>query len=184
VEDIAGLIGQYAHGNEPSQHIAYLYSYAGQPWRTQERIQQIIDTLVRQHARGDQRQRGLRADVGLVHLQHAGLLPGEPGRPEYVIGAPACPGRRSTSRRQDLHRAGDRPRPSNYYIQSVTLDGAAYDKTFIRHAGPPQGAASSPSPWAPAPTAAGPPPPTERAVFDEPGERRVRTRRDLAVQGR
>jgi putative alpha-1,2-mannosidase len=41
VEDIAGLIGQYAHGNEPSHHIAYLYSYAGQPWRTQERVHQI-----------------------------------------------------------------------------------------------------------------------------------------------
>ena len=42
VEDITGLIGQYAHGNEPSQHIAYLYSYAGQPWRTQERVRQIM----------------------------------------------------------------------------------------------------------------------------------------------
>jgi hypothetical protein len=45
VEDIAGLIGQYAHGNEPSQHIAYLYAYAGMPWRTQERIQQIMQNL-------------------------------------------------------------------------------------------------------------------------------------------
>ena len=44
-EDIAGLIGQYAHGNEPSHHIAYLYNYAGEPWRTQARIGQIMDTL-------------------------------------------------------------------------------------------------------------------------------------------
>ncbi|HEX2625104.1 MAG TPA: GH92 family glycosyl hydrolase, partial [Sphingomicrobium sp.] len=43
-EDIAGLIGQYIHGNEPSHHVAYLYSYAGAPWRTQERLKQIVDS--------------------------------------------------------------------------------------------------------------------------------------------
>lgn len=43
--DISGLIGQYAHGNEPSHHIPYLYSYAGQPWKTQERVRQIIETM-------------------------------------------------------------------------------------------------------------------------------------------
>ena len=45
VEDISGLIGQYAHGNEPSQHIAYLYDYAGAPWKTQARIHQIMNHL-------------------------------------------------------------------------------------------------------------------------------------------
>ena len=44
VEDISGLIGYYAHGNEPSHHIAYLYDYAGMPWRTQERLKQIMDS--------------------------------------------------------------------------------------------------------------------------------------------
>ncbi|PSD32085.1 sugar hydrolase, partial [Stenotrophomonas maltophilia] len=44
MEDITGLIGWYAHGNEPSHHVAYLYSYAGQPWRTQARLKQIMDT--------------------------------------------------------------------------------------------------------------------------------------------
>ncbi len=43
MEDITGLIGWYAHGNEPSHHVAYLYSYAGQPWRTQARLKQIMD---------------------------------------------------------------------------------------------------------------------------------------------
>src|SRR3546814_8349206 len=43
-EDIAGLIGQYIHGNEPSHHVAYLYAYAGAPWRTQERLKQIVDS--------------------------------------------------------------------------------------------------------------------------------------------
>lgn len=44
VEDITGLIGYYAHGNEPSHHIAYLYVYAGRPWRTQERLKQIVES--------------------------------------------------------------------------------------------------------------------------------------------
>ncbi|MCG2963434.1 glycoside hydrolase domain-containing protein, partial [Escherichia coli] len=44
MEDITGLIGWYAHGNEPSHHVAYLYSYAGQPWRAQSRLKQIMDT--------------------------------------------------------------------------------------------------------------------------------------------
>ena len=43
--DITGLIGQYAHGNEPSHHMAYLYCFAGQPWKTQDRVRQILDTL-------------------------------------------------------------------------------------------------------------------------------------------
>ncbi|MGC4050483.1 MAG: GH92 family glycosyl hydrolase [Paludibaculum sp.] len=43
VEDISGMIGQYIHGNEPSHHLAYLYNYAGQPWRTQERLKQILE---------------------------------------------------------------------------------------------------------------------------------------------
>ena len=41
--DITGLIGQYAHGNEPSHHIAYLYDYAGEPWKTQKHVRQIMD---------------------------------------------------------------------------------------------------------------------------------------------
>ena len=44
VEDISGMIGQYIHGNEPSHHLAYLYNYAGQPWRTQERLKQIVES--------------------------------------------------------------------------------------------------------------------------------------------
>ena len=43
--DISGLIGQYAHGNEPSHHIAYLYDYAGQPWKTQALVRRLVDTV-------------------------------------------------------------------------------------------------------------------------------------------
>ena len=137
VEDIAGLIGQYAHGNEPSQHIAYLYSYAGQPWRTQERIRQIIDHPVRRHAGGHQRQRGLRPDVGLVHLQRAGLLSGRArAASEYVIGAPQVPegrassvggGKTFTVEAEQLSDA----QPLHPVRHASTA--SRYDKAFLRH---------------------------------------------------
>jgi predicted alpha-1,2-mannosidase len=134
VEDIAGLIGQYAHGNEPSQHIAYLYSYAGQPWRTQERIQQIIGTLF------DNTPEGLSGneDCGQMSAWYIfstlGFYPVSPGRPEYVIGRPGLPraqlslpgGKSFTVRALNL---SDR----NFYIQAVKLNGAPHDLAFIRH---------------------------------------------------
>ena len=48
---MTGLIGQYAHGNEPCHHVAYLYNYAGQPWKTQARVRQVMTSALQQHAR-------------------------------------------------------------------------------------------------------------------------------------
>jgi predicted alpha-1,2-mannosidase len=134
VEDIAGLIGQYAHGNEPSQHIAYLYSYAGQPWRTQERIHQIMTTLF------DDTPEGISGneDCGQMSAWYVfgalGFYPVCPGSLEYVIGTPSLPraslnlpnGKAFTVRAENLS-------PANFYVQSVTLNGVPYDKSFIRH---------------------------------------------------
>jgi predicted alpha-1,2-mannosidase len=134
VEDIAGLIGQYAHGNEPSQHIAYLYSYAGQPWRTQERIRQIMDTLF------DDTPEGLSGneDCGQMSAWYIfsalGFYPVAPGSLEYVLGVPRftkaqlkLPGGKTfTVRADNLSKA-------NGFIQSATLDGKPWDKTFLRH---------------------------------------------------
>jgi predicted alpha-1,2-mannosidase len=134
VEDIAGLIGQYAHGNEPSQHIAYLYSYAGQPWRTQERIHQIMTTLF------DDTPEGISGneDCGQMSAWYIfgalGFYPVCPGSLEYVIGTPALsrvtlrlPNSKTfTVRAENLS-------PANFYVQSVTLNGTPYDKAFIRH---------------------------------------------------
>jgi predicted alpha-1,2-mannosidase len=134
VEDIAGLIGQYAHGNEPSQHIAYLYSFAGQPWRTQERIRQIMDTLF------DDTPEGLSGneDCGQMSAWYIfsalGFYPVAPGTLEYVIGVPRFPraavklagGKTFTVRAENLSR-------SNAYVQSATLDGRPYDKAYVRH---------------------------------------------------
>jgi predicted alpha-1,2-mannosidase len=134
VEDIAGLIGQYAHGNEPSQHIAYLYSYAGQPFRTQERIHQVMTTLF------DDTPAGIpgNEDCGQMSAWYVfsalGFYPVCPGSLEYVIGRPSLPeavlhlggGKTFTVRAENLSDA-------NVYIQSVTLRGEPYDKAYIRH---------------------------------------------------
>jgi predicted alpha-1,2-mannosidase len=135
VEDIAGLIGQYAHGNEPSQHIAYLYNYAGQPWRTQERIQQIVDTLFDNTPEGISGNEDCGQMSAWYIFSALGFYPVSPGRPEYVIGRPGVPravidvgnGKRFTMRATNLSA-------KNLYIQSATLDGAPYDKTYLRHA--------------------------------------------------
>jgi predicted alpha-1,2-mannosidase len=134
VEDIAGLIGQYAHGNEPSQHIAYLYSYAGEPWRTQERIHQIMTTLF------DDTPEGISGneDCGQMSAWYVfgalGFYPVCPGSLEYVIGTPSLPkatirladGKAFTVRAENLS-------PANFYVQSVALNGTPYEKAYIRH---------------------------------------------------
>ena len=78
--DVAGLIGLYAHGNEPSHHIAYMYDYIGTPWKTQELTRRIMDLVLQAGAGWARRQRGLRANVRLVYLERDGHLPGQSGR--------------------------------------------------------------------------------------------------------
>lgn len=133
-EDIAGLIGQYAHGNEPSHHIAYLYNYAGKPWRTQERIRQIMDTL------SSDKPDGLAGndDVGQMSAWYIfsamGFYPVAPGDLTYAIGAPQLPeislnltnGNKFTVKANSLSKA-------NKYIKSVRLNGKPLKRSFITH---------------------------------------------------
>jgi len=133
-EDIAGLIGQYIHGNEPSHHSAYAYVYAGQPWRTQERLKQIVESQY--HSRPD----GLSGndDVGQMSawlmFTAMGFYPVTPGSGQYVIGRPFTD--RTTlnlpnGRRFVISTAG--LTDANRYIQSVTLNGRPLDRTWIGH---------------------------------------------------
>lgn len=133
-EDIAGLIGQYIHGNEPSHHSAYAYVYSGQPWRTQERLKQIVESQY--HSRPD----GLAGndDVGQMSawlmFTAMGFYPVTPGSNQYVIGRPFT--ERTTlnlpnGRKFVISTAG--LADANRYIQSVTLNGRALDRTWIGH---------------------------------------------------
>jgi predicted alpha-1,2-mannosidase len=133
-EDIAGLIGQYIHGNEPSHHTAYMYVYAGAPWRTQARLKQIMDSQY--HTAPD----GLAGndDVGQMSawlvFTSLGFYPVTPGSNQYVLGRPFVDratltlpnGKRFTVAADAL--ADDHP-----YVQSVTLNGRPLDRAWIGH---------------------------------------------------
>lgn len=134
-EDIAGLIGQYIHGNEPSHHVAYLYDYAGAPWRTQARLKQIIDSQYKPTPDGLAGNDDLGQMSAWLIFTAFGFYPVTPGSGEYAIGRPfvdraaiALPnGRRFTV-------VADGLSDTNRFVGKVTLNGRALERSFIRHA--------------------------------------------------
>ncbi len=132
--DVSGLIGQYAHGNEPSHQVAYLYSYAGAPWRTQERVAEIKRTL---YAVGPEGLCG-NEDCGQMSawyvLSAMGFYPVTPGSGIYVLGTPTfervefegAAGRRFAIRAEGLSKSG-----KNIYIQWAEWNGEPYRKSYI-----------------------------------------------------
>jgi len=133
-EDIAGLIGQYIHGNEPSHHVAYLYSYAGQPWRTQERLKQIVDSQYKPTPDGLAGNDDLGQMSAWLVFTMLGFYPVAPGSNQYVLGRPFLEratltlpgGKRFTVSSPGLSEA-------NRYVGSVTLNGRKLDRAYITH---------------------------------------------------
>ena len=132
--DITGLIGQYAHGNEPSHHMAYLYNYVGQPWKTQSRVRQIVDEFYKPEPDGLIGNEDCGQMSAWYVFSAAGFYPVTPGSTVYAIGTPLFPelrfklenGKSFTVRARGV---SDR----NLYIQSATLNGKPYNKSFILH---------------------------------------------------
>jgi hypothetical protein len=132
--DISGMIGQYAHGNEPSHHVAYLFNYAGAPWRTQELVRRIVDSLYT--AEPD----GLcgNDDCGQMSAWYVfsamGFYPVTPGLPYYSIGSPLFD--RVTIRLEDgkqfvIQTESNSAR--NKFIQSARLNNVSSYRTYINH---------------------------------------------------
>jgi predicted alpha-1,2-mannosidase len=86
--DITGLIGQYAHGNEPSHHMAYLYDYAGQPWKTQQRVRQIMDQMYSDRADGLSGNEDCGQMSAWLVFSAMGFYPVVPGTGVYAVGTP------------------------------------------------------------------------------------------------
>ncbi|WP_298712678.1 GH92 family glycosyl hydrolase [Chitinophaga sp.] len=86
--DITGLIGQYAHGNEPSHHIAYLFNYAGQPWRTQELVHQVMNTMYHNAPDGLSGNEDCGQMSAWYVMSAMGIYPVRPGDGQYAIGTP------------------------------------------------------------------------------------------------
>lgn len=134
VEDIAGLIGQYIHGNEPSHHLAYLYNYAGQPWRTQERLQQIVESQYKPAVDGLVGNDDLGQMSAWLIFTSLGFYPVAPASNEYVIGRPFVD--RATLRLPDgktFQVVAEKMSPENRYVESVSLNGKPLDRSYLRH---------------------------------------------------
>jgi len=132
--DITGLIGQYAHGNEPSHHMAYLYNYVGQPWKTQSRVRQIMGQFYKPEPDGLIGNEDCGQMSAWYVLSAAGFYPVTPGSKVYAIGLPMFPQVRFNleNRKSFVIRAVDISE-RNSYIQSATLNGRAYNKSFLLH---------------------------------------------------
>ena len=132
--DIAGMVGQYAHGNEPSHHIAYLYAYAGAPWKTQTRVRSLLDTMYKDDPDGI----AGNEDVGQISawfiISALGFYAVDPASGNYVLGSPLVDhavvelggGKR-------LSIEVKRSDPSHAYVQSFTLNGQPQQRAWFHH---------------------------------------------------
>lgn len=132
--DITGMIGQYAHGNEPSHHTLYLYAYAGQQYKTAEKVREVCEEFYT--ARPD----GLigNEDCGQMSAWYIftalGFYPVHPTAGEYVFGSPLCTEAViHTVNGTDFKVVARNNSEENIYIQSITLNGKPYDKFWISH---------------------------------------------------
>ena len=132
--DISGMIGQYAHGNEPSHHIAYLYDYAGQPWKTQRLIHTICSRLYNNDPDGLCGNEDCGQMSAWYVLSAMGFYPVVPASGVYAIGSPLFSkvsihlenGKTFTIEAKNISA-------KNFYIKSATLNGQPYSKCYITH---------------------------------------------------
>ena len=134
MKDITGLIGQYAQGNEPSHHMAYLYNYVNQPWKTQYRARQIMDDLYSHLPDG----RSGNEDCGQMSawfiMSAMGFYPVAPGDPHYAIGTPYFPEMEINLENGNVFRiTANNVSSQNFYIQAATLNGETYTRSYILH---------------------------------------------------
>ena len=132
--DISGLIGQYAHGNEPSHHIAYLFNRAGKPWRTQYWVNHILKTQYNTTPNG----LSGNEDAGQMSAWYVwssmGLYPFNPASAAYEIGSPVYA--KSTINLpsgKTFTITAEGVSEENCYIQSATLNGEEFNQTSITH---------------------------------------------------
>ncbi len=133
--DITGLIGQYAHGNEPSHHMAYLYNYAGAPWKTQQRVHEILTTLYTDKPDGLCGNEDCGQMSAWYVLSSIGFYPVCPGDNTYIIGTPLFD-------KATIRTAGKKPftvvarnlSPKNFYVQRASLNGTPHPASYITHA--------------------------------------------------
>ncbi len=130
--DITGLIGQYAHGNEPSHHIIYLYNFAGAPWKAQEKIHHVMNEMYHNDPDGLEGNEDCGQMSAWYVLSALGFYPVNPASNEYIIGTPQFPeaiihlenGKSFSIKAKNIS-------DKNFYIQAASLNGKAYTKSYF-----------------------------------------------------
>jgi putative alpha-1,2-mannosidase len=132
--DHTGNVGQFSMANEPSLHVPYLYNYAGQPWKTQKRIRQMLSTWFRNDLMGlpgDEDGGGMSS---FVVFSAIGIYPVTPGSLEYAIGSPLFEKVSMTlSNGKTFTVLAPGASSENKYIKRATLDGKQLSRPFIKH---------------------------------------------------
>ena len=129
IADMTGLIGQYAHGNEPSHHIAYLYSYAGAAWKTQKTVAQIRSEMYRDLPGGICGNEDCGQMSAWYVFSTIGFYPVQPASGVYVFGTPAFD--KVTLNLENGKKFVAERNGSGIYIQSATLNGKEYTRSYI-----------------------------------------------------
>lgn len=132
--DITGLIGQYAHGNEPSHHMAYLYNFVNKPYKTQERVHEIMTTQYHNAPDGISGNEDCGQMSAWYVFSAMGFYPVTPASNQYIIGTPLFEratinleeGKKFEIEAKDLSN-------ENKYIASATLNGEALKRSFLYH---------------------------------------------------
>ncbi len=131
---VVGTIGQYVHGNQPSHHVAYLYNYSGEPWKSQQRVRQVCEQLYNSGPGGLCGNEDMGSLSSWFALSSMGIYAVTPGLPIYNIGSPLFG-------KVILHLGGDKRfvieanqnSTANKYIQSATLNGVPFNRSWISH---------------------------------------------------
>lgn len=128
----SGFIGQYAHGNEPSHHIAYLYDYAGQPWKTQYYVSKVLNELYNNSFSGYAGNEDCGQMSSWYIFSSMGFYPVNPANGVYAIGSPILKSASITLPNNKVFTVHVKnPGNENRYIQSVKLNGKRYDNLYI-----------------------------------------------------
>jgi predicted alpha-1,2-mannosidase len=132
--DITGLIGQYAHGNEPSHHMAYLYDFVNKPFKTQEKVRQILTELYTNTPDGISGNEDCGQMSAWYIFSSLGFYPVTPGSNQYIIGSPLFEKATINLENGKVFTVEVKNNSSeNKYIKSVKLNGNNYEFSYINH---------------------------------------------------
>jgi predicted alpha-1,2-mannosidase len=131
--DISGLIGQYAHGNEPSHHTTYLYAYVGQQYKTADKVRYILDSLYTDQPDGLCGNEDCGQMSAWYLFSALGFYPVNPVNGAYVFGTPVVQEASLNLPNGNTFTVKSNASEKNMYIQSVQLNGTSYTKSYLTH---------------------------------------------------